>query len=287
MASQKGLGKGLGALLGDFSEEPLEKSAYQQLPIYKVEPNPDQPRQDFDEEELQALADSITVHGIIQPLTVREMPNGYYQIIAGERRWRAARMAGLTQVPAVVIEADDRKAMELAMIENLQREDLNPIEEAEGYKVLMEQYGMTQEETAKRVGKSRPAVANAMRLLNLCEPVRAMVEDGRLSGGHARALLPLPAKQQETAAAAVLKNDLSVRQTELLAKKLLAEAPEKPAKDPLTVNYAEEAAKELGERLGRGCRIVTGRKKGRIELEYYGTDDLNDLLDALHTIRKK
>ena len=146
---------------------------------------------------------------------------------------------------------------------------------------------MTQEETAKRVGKSRPAVANAMRLLNLCEPVRAMVEDGRLSGGHARALLPLPAKQQETAAAAVLKNDLSVRQTELLAKKLLAEAPEKPAKDPLTVNYAEEAAKELGERLGRVCRIVTGRKKGRIELEYYGTDDLNDLLDALHTIRKK
>ena len=287
MASQKGLGKGLGALLGDFTEEPLEKSAYQLLPIYKVEPNPDQPRQDFDEEELQALADSITVHGIIQPLTVREMPNGYYQIIAGERRWRAARMAGLTQVPAVVIEADDRKAMELAMIENLQREDLNPIEEAEGYKVLMEQYGMTQEETAKRVGKSRPAVANAMRLLNLCEPVRAMVEDGRLSGGHARALLPLPAKQQETAAAAVLKNDLSVRQTELLAKKLLAEAPEKPAKDPLTVNYAEEAAKELGERLGRGCRIVTGRKKGRIELEYYGTDDLNDLLDALHTIRKK
>ena len=287
MASQKGLGKGLGALLGDFSEEPLEKSAYQQLPIYKVEPNPDQPRQDFDEEELQALADSIAVHGIIQPLTVREMPNGYYQIIAGERRWRAARMAGLTQVPAVVIEADDRKAMELAMIENLQREDLNPIEEAEGYKVLMEQYGMTQEETAKRVGKSRPAVANAMRLLHLCEPVRAMVEDGRLSGGHARALLPLPAKQQETAAAAVLKSDLSVRQTELLAKKLLAETPEKPAKDPLTVNYAEEAAKELGERLGRGCRIVTGRKKGRIELEYYGTDDLNDLLDALHAIKKK
>ena len=165
MASQKGLGKGLGALLGDFTEEPLEKSAYQLLPIYKVEPNPDQPRHDFDEEELQALADSITVHGIIQPLTVREMPNGYYQIIAGERRWRAARMAGLTQVPAVVIEADDRKAMELAMIENLQREDLNPIEEAEGYKVLMEQYGMTQEETAKRVGKSRPAVANAVRLL--------------------------------------------------------------------------------------------------------------------------
>ena len=214
MASQKGLGKGLGALLGDFTEEPLEKSAYQLLPIYKVEPNPDQPRHDFDEEELQALADSITVHGIIQPLTVREMPNGYYQIIAGERRWRAARMAGLTQVPAVVIEADDRKAMELAMIENLQREDLNPIEEAEGYRVLTEQYGMTQDECAQRVGKSRPTVANALRLLGLTEPVRAMVEDGRLSAGHARALLTLGSKQQQAAAETVVKDALSVRQTE-------------------------------------------------------------------------
>ena len=196
-------------------------------------------------------------------------------------------MAGLSEVPAIVIEADDRKAMELAMIENLQREDLNPMEEAEGYQTLMQQYNMTQEETAQRVGKSRSTVANAMRLLKLCPPVRAMVEDGRLSGGHARALLPLPAKQQETAAAAVLKSELSVRQTELLAKKLMAETPEKPAKDPLSVNYAEEAARELGERLGRGCRIVSGRKKGRIELEYYGTDDLNDLLDALHAIKKK
>ena len=284
--NNKGLGIGLDALFGgnDFDEA---ESELLHLPISKVEPRLEQPREYFDEDALQELADSIAQYGLIQPITVRKLNTGYYQIIAGERRWRAARMAGLTQVPAVVIEADDRKAMELAMIENLQREDLNPIEEAEGYKVLMEQYGMTQEETAKRVGKSRPAVANAMRLLHLCEPVRAMVEDGRLSGGHARALLPLPAKQQETAAAAVLKSDLSVRQTELLAKKLLAEKPEKPEKGPLTVNYAEEAAKELGERLGRGCRIVTGRKKGRIELEYYGTDDLNNLLDALHAIKKK
>ena len=261
--NSKGLGKGLGALMGDDMMDLHEEKNSLLLPISQVESCAAQPRKLFDPDALADLADSIRQHGIIQPLT------------------------GLTQVPAVVIEADDRKAMELAMIENLQREDLNPIEEAEGYKVLMEQYGMTQEETAKRVGKSRPAVANAMRLLHLCEPVRAMVEDGRLSGGHARALLPLPAKQQETAAAAVLKSDLSVRQTELLAKKLLAEKPEKPEKGPLTVNYAEEAAKELGERLGRGCRIVTGRKKGRIELEYYGTDDLNDLLDALHAIKKK
>ena len=167
----------------------------------------------------------------------------------------------------VVIEADDRKAMELAMIENLQREDLNPIEEAEGYKVLMEQYGMTQEETAKRVGKSRPAVANAMRLLNLCEPVRAMVEDGRLTNGHARALLPLSPALQETAAASILKNDLSVRQTELLVKKLTAEKREKPSPTGVTVDYAQEAARDLGNSLGRGCRIVTGRKKGRTRSE--------------------
>ena len=292
---QRGLGRGLGALLGDAveteetakaPEEEKQVDEVRLIPIRLIDPNREQPRKSFDESALAELAQSIRAVGVLQPIIVCR--NGErYTIIAGERRWRAARMAGLTQVPAVVIEADDRKAMELAMIENLQREDLNPIEEAEGYKVLMEQYNMTQEETAKRVGKSRPAVANALRLLNLCEPVRAMVEDGRLSGGHARALLPLPAKQQETAAAAVLKSELSVRQTELLAKKLMAETPEKPAKDPLSVNYAEEAARELGERLGRGCRIVSGRKKGRIELEYYGTDDLNDLLDALHAIKKK
>ena len=288
MANTKGLGKGLSALLGDdVIAAKDERASSLLLPISQVESCSTQPRKSFEPEALSDLADSIRIHGIIQPLTVRKLQSGYYQIIAGERRWRAARMAGLTQVPVVVIEADDRKAMELAMIENLQREDLNPIEEAEGYRVLTEQYGMTQDECAQRVGKSRPTVANALRLLGLTEPVRAMVEDGRLSGGHARALLPLPAKQQETAAAAVLKSELSVRQTELLAKKLMAETPEKPAKDPLSVNYAEEAARELGERLGRGCRIVSGRKKGRIELEYYGTDDLNDLLDALHAIKKK
>ena len=218
---------------------------------------------------------------------MRKLQSGYYQIIAGERRWRAARMAGLTQVPAVVIEADDRKAMELAMIENLQREDLNPIEEAEGYRVLTEQYGMTQDECAQRVGKSRPAVANALRLLGLTEAVRAMVEDGRLSAGHARALVTLGARQQQAAAETVVKDALSVRQTELLVKKLTAEKKEKPQPDALSVNYVEEAARELGEKLGRPCRIVNGKKKGRIELEYYGTDDLNALLEALEKLGRK
>ena len=286
MAKMKGLGKGLDALLGDdFTNEPEVKSSLF-LPISQVESCAAQPRKQFDPDALADLADSIRQHGIIQPLTVRKLQSGYYQIIAGERRWRAARMAGLTQVPAVVIEADDRKAMELAMIENLQREDLNPMEEAEGYRTLMEQYGLTQEETSQRVGKSRSAVANALRLLNLSKEVRALVEEGKLSGGHARALVPLTEELQKTAAALIIKDDLSVRQTELLEKKLTAEKKDAPAKDVTAVDYAAEAARELGERLGRPCKIVAGKKKGRIELEYYGVDDLNALLDALHQLKK-
>ena len=290
MASNaKGLGKGLAALLGDNAMDNQEEKASLYLPISQVESCAGQPRKQFDPDALADLADSIREHGIIQPLTVRKLQSGYYQIIAGERRWRAARMAGLDQVPAIVIEADDRKAMELAMIENLQREDLNPMEEAEGYRQLMEQYNLTQEETAQRVGKSRSAVANALRLLNLCPSVRAMVEDGRLTSGHARTILPLSPALQKKAADAVLKSDLSVRQTELLVKKLTAEVKEKPAVTTggLEVNYAEEAAKALCAHLGRGCKIVSGRKKGRIELEYYGVDDLNNLLDALNTLKLK
>ena len=286
MAKMKGLGKGLDALLGDdFTNEPEVKSSLF-LPISQVESCAAQPRKQFDPDALADLADSIRQHGIIQPLTVRKLQSGYYQIIAGERRWRAARMAGLSQVPVVVIEADDRKAMELAMIENLQREDLNPMEEAEGYHTLMEQYGLTQEETSQRVGKSRSAVANALRLLHLSDEVRALVEEGKLSGGHARALVPLTAELQKKAAAVIIKDDLSVRQTELLVKKLTADKPQKPAKDAGSVDYAAEAARELSERLGRPCKIVTGRKKGRLELEYYGVDDLNALLDALHQLKK-
>ena len=285
--TSKGLGKGLAALLGDDVMDSGEEKNSLFLPISQVESCASQPRKQFDADALADLADSIREHGIIQPLTVRKLQSGYYQIIAGERRWRAARMAGLSEVPAIVIEADDRKAMELAMIENLQREDLNPIEEAEGYQMLMSQYNMTQEETAQRVGKSRSAVANALRLLHLCPSVRAMVEDGRLSNGHARTLLPLSPEAQEKAAATVIKNDLSVRQTELLVKKLTAQPKEKPQKSGISVDYAEEAARELSSRLGRGCKIVSGRKKGRIELEYYGVDDLNDLIDALYTLKKQ
>ena len=202
MASQKGLGKGLGALLQDFSDDVADSnSPYQLLPIYKVEPNPDQPRHDFDEAELQALADSIAVHGILQPLTVRETGSGYYQIIAGERRWRAARLAELNEVPVVIIEADDKKAMELALIENLQRQDLNPVEEALGYQSLIEEYGLTQEEAAAQVGKSRPAVANALRLLGLCPEVLERLRKGELSAGHARAILTLKSDKKQMEAA--------------------------------------------------------------------------------------
>ena len=286
MASQKGLGKGLGALLGDFTEEPLEKSAYQLLPIYKVEPNPDQPRHDFDEEELQALADSITVHGIIQPLTVREMPNGYYQIIAGERRWRAARMANLSDVPAVIIEADDKKAMELALIENLQRQDLNPLEEALGYQTLMNEYGLTQEEAAGRLGKSRPAVANALRLLGLCPEVQERVRKGELSAGHARAILQLKSeKKQQEAAQKIVALGLSVRQAELLCKNMSKE-PVPQKKEVFAVDYVAECEKSLSKHLGRGVKIVNGKRKGRFELEFYGQEDLQNLLDALMKIQK-
>lgn len=287
MASQKGLGKGLGALLGDFAEETPEKSGYQKLPIYKVEPNPDQPRHDFDEEELQALADSIEEHGIIQPLTVRELQNGYYQIIAGERRWRAARIANLQEVPAVIIEADDKKAMELALIENLQRQDLNPVEEAMGYRSLMQDYGLTQEDAAKRVGKSRPAVANALRLLNLSSDVLEKVRDGSLSAGHARAVLTLKTeKKQLEAAQKIIALGLSVRQAELLCKNMTKEPAPVKETPALKVDYVAECEKQLSKHLGRGVKIVNGKKKGRFELEFYGEEDLQLLLDALMKLEK-
>lgn len=286
MASKKGLGKGLGALLEDFGTEAVETSAYRALPIYKVEPNPNQPRQDFDPEELEALADSIRTHGIIQPLTVREMPNGYYQIIAGERRWRAARLAEVSEVPAVVMEADDKKVMELALIENLQRQDLNPVEEAMGYHALMEEYGLTQEEAAKRVGKSRPAVANSLRLLGLCAAVLELVRKGELTAGHARAVLTLKTeKLQMEAARKIISLSLSVRQAETLCKNMAKEPA--PKKEPdFAVDYVAECEKNLSKALGRGVKIVNGKRKGRFELEFYGEEDLQNLLDALMQLKK-
>lgn len=288
MAKQKGLGKGLGALLSDYTPAPEQEGSLRQLPVQKVEPNPMQPRREFDQEALEALADSISEHGMLQPLTVRELPSGYFQIIAGERRWRAARLAGLSEVPALVIEADDRKTMELALIENLQREDLNPVEEALGYDSLIKDYGLTQEEAARRVGKSRPTVANALRLLNLEEELLELVRASKLSPGHARAVLSVkdPSKRRE-AAQKIVALDLSVRQAELLCRNLNREPkPEQPEK-PLRVDYVAECEKQLSSHLGRGVKIVTGKRKGRFELEFYGPEDLQRLFEVLQTLPKE
>lgn len=280
----RGLGRGLGALIDDFSA-PEDSGAVTKLPLQKVEPNPNQPRKHFDEEELQALSDSIAEHGLLQPLAVREMPEGYYQIIAGERRWRAARMAGLAEVPVVVIEADDRTVMELALIENLQRQDLNPMEEAEGYRVLMDDFGLTQEQAAARVGKSRPAVTNALRLLALPEEVRALVVDGTLSAGHARAVLSIPDERlQKAAAQKIIALRLSVRQAESMCKRMASGEKAEKVPAPMTVDYVGECEKLLTRHLGRKVKIVNGKRKGRFELEFYGQDDLQRLYDALRTM---
>ncbi len=288
MAKEKGMGKGLSALLGeDFSADFSTPSST--LPLSQIESCQNQPRKSFDQEKLEELAESIRQHGVIQPLTVRKLASGYYQIIAGERRWRAARLAGLEEIPAVVIEADDQKAMELAMIENLQREDLNPIEEAEGFRVLVETYGMTQEQAAERVGRSRSAVANALRLLDLNVSIQKLVEDGELSAGHARAILPLSPFLRVKAVSEITKGGLNVRQTEKLVKTLMSHGLETPApekKASAEVDYAAEAAKSLSTLLGRACHISQGKKKGKIEIEYYGMDDLNDLLEALERLGK-
>ena len=287
----RGLGKGLGALLGDAALQTQEGGSVS-LPIAQVEPGLKQPRKRFDQASLADLADSIRTHGIIQPLTVRRLASGYYQIIAGERRWRAAKLAGLDQVPAVIIEADDRKVMELGLIENLQREDLNPIEEALGYKALVEDYGLTQEEVARQVGKSRPAVANALRLMALPDAIRALVEEGKLSAGHARALLSVPdSTSQKKLAQKVVAEGLSVRQTEALAKRLAREREEleehggeKPV-DPMKL-YRDAAAKELSTRWGRKVSITMGPKKGKLEFEFYNDEDLTELLDRLEKTLK-
>lgn len=285
----KGLGKGLGALLGDAALQSQEGGSVT-LPISQVEPGLKQPRRYFDQESLSDLADSIRLHGIIQPLTVRRLSSGYYQIIAGERRWRAAKQAGLLEVPAVIVEADDRKVMELALIENLQRENLNPMEEAFGYRTLMEEYGLTQEETAQRIGKSRPAVTNALRLLLLPEEVGTLLENGSLSAGHARTLLSLPTKTlQIKVAQQILQDGLSVRQTETLVKKLKKPAGEPP--EPANVSqqhlllYLKEMERDLSTRYGRKVKIHHGKKKGRIELEYYDQSDLETLLNILEGCR--
>ena len=287
MPPKKGLGKGMGALIPIEDEVSVENSAYRLLPLHRVEPNPGQPRHNFDEEELQSLADSIALHGVVQPLTVRELPSGFFQIIAGERRWRAARLAGLSEIPAVVIEADERKVMELALIENLQRQDLNPIEEALGYRCLMNEYGLTQEEVSTQVGKSRPAVANALRLLLLPEAILEMVQSGALSAGHARAVLSVKTEKKQLEAAQKIVNlGLSVRQAESLCKNLSKEPSLKQQTITLAVDYVAECEKNLSKQLGRGVKIVNGKRKGRFELDFYGPEDLQVLLDALMKLKK-
>ena len=291
MAKERGLGKGLGALLGESAvlQDQKEGQGSFSLPISQVQPGLNQPRKRFDEEALSDLTDSVRTHGVIQPLTVRRLSSGYYQIIAGERRWRAAKAAGLKEVPAVIIEADDRKVMELGLIENLQRQDLNPVEEANGYKVLMDDYGLTQEEVSLRVGKSRPAVTNALRLLALPDPVLQLLEEGRLSAGHARALLGASSKSdQRSLAQRIIDEGLSVRQTEALVKKMAQPKKEpapSPEADPYKI-YRDAAAKDLSDRFGRKVSIVQGTKKGKIELEYYDDNDLNALLELLEQVKK-
>lgn len=286
----KGLGMGLGALFGEELTE-LEPTDFEYLPISKVEPRSQQPRKYFDEQGLQELSDSIAEHGIIQPLTVREIGGGYYQIIAGERRWRAARMAGIEEVPARIIEADDKTTMELALVENLQRENLNPAEEARGYKTLMEEYGMTQEETAKRVGKSRPVIANALRLLNLPDEVMDMLQNGEIAPGAARAILALEsAEDQIKAAQTVVKEKLSVRETEQLVKEMQqkgGKGRKKQTKQRKNNIYFEEVQNTLADRLKRKVKISGTEKKGKIELEYYDEDDFEKLCEALQLLKIK
>lgn len=283
MAAKKGLGAGLNALFAEAERDEAEE--IQRLPISRVEPREEQPRVNFDEASLGELAESIREYGMIQPITVRRLASGYYQIIAGERRWRAARMAGLKEVPVRVIEADERLATELALVENLQREDLSPIEEAQGYKTLMEVYGMTQDEAAKRVGKSRPTVTNALRLLSLAPEVQQFVEQGLLSAGHARALVPVkPEEAQIEAARSVIANGLSVRRTEQLAAKLMREPKPEPEDGEIKVDYAAEVTKKLEKALGRRVKLSENGKRGKITLEYYGADDRERLIALLSAL---
>lgn len=278
---KKGLGTGLGVLFGadEFDDEAEQLT----LPISKVEPRSEQPREYFDQEALEALADSIRQYGLIQPITVRKLDSGYYQIIAGERRWRASRLAGLTEVPVRVIEADDRRTAELALVENLQREDLNPIEEAKGYKLLIEEYGLTQEDAARSVGRSRPAVTNAMRLLMLTPPVMEMVEKGKLSAGHARAILSVSEPSKQLAAAnEIIKKNYSVRKAEQLAARIAREPRQAPEESgEISVDYAAEISNELSKKLGRKVKLIDGKRNGKIEIEFYGADDREALIEKL------
>jgi len=278
--SKKGLGKGLDALFGDAND--ASSNDFEYLPLQKIEPNPDQPRTVFDEEGLNSLADSIRSDGVITPIIVRRIDGGFYQIISGERRWRASREAGLEELPARIFDGDDKTARIIAMIDNLQRDDFNPIDEARGYKNIMEKDDMTQEEVAQRVGKSRPAVANALRLLSLPAELIQMVKDKELSTGSARALLALKSDElMKSAAKSIIGSDMSVREVESLVKKLNREKPGKSKKAGFEVNYVLEAQNRLTAAMGRRVTIKQGKGKGKIELEYYDLEDFDVLFATL------
>ena len=287
--SAKGLGRGLSALFGDDPVVEDVSSSGSTLRISDIEPNPGQPRRHFDPEALQTLAESIRENGLLQPVVVRRGENGLYQIIAGERRWRACRLAGLTEIPTVILDADDLRAAQLALIENLQREDLNPIEEASGYQTLIETFGLTQEEAAQRVERSRPAVANSLRLLALSQDLRAMVEQGRLSAGHARALLAIPDENlRREAAEYAVEQGLTVRELERYVKKLTApEAAASAGQDSSAQLYVHAVSQRLSQSLGRRITLKPGRKKGKIEIEYYNNDDLDTLIALLENAAEK
>ena len=280
MAKGRGLGKGLNAI---FAEELPAENNPVGIRLSSIEPNPRQPRQDFDIAALEELAQSIRENGVITPITLRKTGETY-QIIAGERRWRASRLAGLTEIPAIVLDVDEDTAYALALIENLQREDLNPMEEAEGYRRLTQELGLTQEQAAQRVGRSRPAVANALRLLTLPKPVAALLREKQLSAGHARALLPLEREEVMLKAAhTILEQQLSVRQTESLVKQLLKAPADKPEKTPDI--YVQDLERAMASLTGHKITIHPGAKKGKITIEYYGNEDLEAVCEALKGIR--
>ncbi len=280
-----GLGRGLDSLFADNSVDELNPSV-NKLRIMEIEPNRDQPRKDFDEKALSELAESIEQHGVLQPLVVRPLTNGGYQLVAGERRWRAARIAGLTEVPVVIKELTDEEVIEIAMIENLQREDLNPLEEALGYRYMMDELNITQEQAAEKVGKSRPAVANAIRLLRLPDEVQEMVKNNLISPSHARALLGF--ENQELiiqTAKRIVKEDLSVREVEALVKN--SQKTPKVPKQQKRDKFFSEVELALVENLGRKVKIKESKKdSGVLEIEFFDKDDLESLAMKLENYGK-
>lgn len=276
---KRGLGKGLDAIFAENTDETTEGAV--SVKISEIEPNRDQPRKEFDSEALSELADSISQHGVLQPLLLRPLLTGGYRIVAGERRWRAARMAGLTEVPAIIREMSDAEEMLFALIENLQREDLTPLEEARGYRTLIEAQDFTQEEVSKAVGKSRPAITNALRLLNLPEHIQGMLERGEITAGHARTLLSFKSQEDMRLGAQKAKDGASVRELEALAKRL-NEKKESLPKTPRKNQYFEEAQLAVGEYLNRRVKVAGSKKKGTLQIEFYGEEDLQNLLHDLH-----